>query len=301
MESFFKWLNNNQSPKDSSENTEFEEYKRIWDTAGNRLPMDVPDKAMEWQKIQQALDKKESTRRIVPLVFLSKIAASLLLLIASGVLIYMLVLKADVYQSKSNSMLVQLADGSEVLLNKNSELVVKSMFNRSSRNVLLSGEAYFKVSKAKHPFIIKTQVAQIKVVGTEFNVKARPQKVELAVNEGIVDFSNINDTDNKVRVKKGFLSNCMVNSVPENPKQLKFDDYPGWMHGKIYFQDNTVAEICRDLELCFDMKIEISTDSVKGKIISGTLDSSNPNEIMQILCSLIQQDYKMEHDKYIIY
>ena len=42
-------------------------------------------------------------------------------------------------------------------------------------------------------------------------------------------------------------------------------------------------------------------DSLNGEMVGGTLEGSNPDEIIKILCSLIQREYKFEQGKYVIY
>ncbi len=301
MESFFKRLKDKYASGESSGLQELEDLERIWNISGKRKPIKPPDKALEWERIEQRLTVNKPKNKLMHVSFVRKLAASILILLASGALIYILGFKTNVYQTLSDTKIVELPDGSEVTLNKNSELVVKAMFNKWSRNVELTGEAYFKVTKAKHPFVISTKVAQITVVGTKFNVNARPAKVELAVNEGIVDFCNIKDLDHKIRVPKGFLSNCTKNSKPEQPQKILLDNYPGWIYGKLSFQNNTIAEICSALESSYNIKIDIREDSISTKIITGTLDSSDPEEIIKILCTLIHQNYKIEQDKYVIY
>ena len=65
-----------------------------------------------------------------------------------------------------------LSDGTEVYLNADSRLVYPSRFTGKERSVFLDGEAYFRVAKdAGHPFIVRTQTLQTRVLGTEFNVR----------------------------------------------------------------------------------------------------------------------------------
>ena len=45
------------------------------------------------------------------------------------------------------------------------------------REVKLKGEAYFEVVKnAEAPFVVKTDLGDIKVLGTQFNVKCYPEE-----------------------------------------------------------------------------------------------------------------------------
>jgi len=58
-------------------------------------------------------------------------------------------------------------------LNSDSRLAYPTVFKGKERVVSLEGEAYFKVAKdAAHPFIVKSGNLQIRVLGTEFNVRS---------------------------------------------------------------------------------------------------------------------------------
>lgn len=64
-----------------------------------------------------------------------------------------------------------LADGTNVWLNSGSELKFPVRFAGNVREVYLKGEAFFEVvSDSLHPFSVKAGEAEIKVVGTAFNV-----------------------------------------------------------------------------------------------------------------------------------
>jgi transmembrane sensor len=68
---------------------------------------------------------------------------------------------------------VILNDGTHVILNSNSHIKFPIAFKGTTREVYLIGEAYFEVHKDhQHPFIIHTKKMNVRVLGTEFNVKA---------------------------------------------------------------------------------------------------------------------------------
>ena len=68
--------------------------------------------------------------------------------------------------------MVELEDGSKIWVNAESNLEYLVPFAGKERRVKLSGEAYFQVAKADIPFIVEFNAYEIKVLGTEFNVKA---------------------------------------------------------------------------------------------------------------------------------
>lgn len=72
---------------------------------------------------------------------------------------------------------IVLADGSEVWVNSESELVYPVRFAGEKRVVRLKGEAYFKVqADADHPFVVEANGVEVAAVGTEFNVNSRKEK-----------------------------------------------------------------------------------------------------------------------------
>lgn len=91
---------------------------------------------------------------------------------------------------------MRLADGSELWLNGASSLRYPESFNEKSREVYLSGEAFFRIApNASKPFLIHTPHMDIRVLGTEFDVRAYPDDrfsetslisgaVEVVVNRG---------------------------------------------------------------------------------------------------------------------
>ena len=81
---------------------------------------------------------------------------------------------------------VTLPDGSVVNLNTNTRLLVSYAAN--SRDLqLLSGEAYFAVAKdAARPFNVASGNRVVTVLGTEFNLRKWPDRLALAVTEGVV-------------------------------------------------------------------------------------------------------------------
>ena len=90
---------------------------------------------------------------------------------------------------------VILSDGSVVTINAGSRLEYPPEFGKKSRNVYLTGEAYFEVAHAKgKSFIVHTKELEIEALGTEFNVRAYPDdkiveallvKGKIAVNSKI--------------------------------------------------------------------------------------------------------------------
>ena len=105
---------------------------------------------------------------------------------------------------------VLLTDGSTIHLNAKSRLSYKKDFNGDHRKVQLSGEAYFDVQKGPLPFIISTELAEIQVLGTLFNVRARRDGLEVGVNQGSVQIKN---NDQSIILEEGEMTIVDPNNI----------------------------------------------------------------------------------------
>lgn len=78
---------------------------------------------------------------------------------------------------------VRLNDGSLVVLQPNSEIKCAQPFADGSREVTLTGEAFFEVTRdTLHPFFVYSQALVTQVLGTSFNIKARPEDKTIIVD-----------------------------------------------------------------------------------------------------------------------
>lgn len=100
--------------------------------------------------------------------------------------------------STNDFEIVRLPDGSMAYLNNNSNIEYNKNFNE--RIVKQQGEVFYSVRKGKSPFVVITELGEIKVLGTKFNVKSSYKELEVEVEEGIVELK-IDKFINKV--KKG--------------------------------------------------------------------------------------------------
>lgn len=93
---------------------------------------------------------------------------------------------------QTNYFSFQLSDGTKVWINANSRLSFPSRFAGDERKVrLLEGEAYFEVAKRQHqPFIVETSKANVRVLGTQFNVRNYKNSFATTLAEGSVEVYN---------------------------------------------------------------------------------------------------------------
>ena len=203
---------------DPSNQLYFSELYKIWNVAETaNITNNEIDNSL--QKVKAQIKSSEevpqmtlSRMKKIVLTF-GKWAAIILITLGSGIFVYKqfgknssLISQQLTYKeinvplgSKSE---VTLPDGTTVNLNSGSKLTYSSDYGKTLRDVNFSGEGYFKVAKQKtKPFIVHTSNANIKALGTEFNVKAYPDEniIETILVEGSV-IINDNNTSKSANV-----------------------------------------------------------------------------------------------------
>lgn len=86
---------------------------------------------------------------------------------------------------------IPLADGSTLLLNTDTEVLVK--LTPARRDVQLRrGEALFEVAHDKsRPFVVRANETAVRAVGTAFTVRLQSTQVDVTVTEGVVELSDV--------------------------------------------------------------------------------------------------------------
>ena len=165
---------------------------------------------------------------------------------------------------------IVLADGSEVWVNSESELVYPVRFAGEKRVVQLKGEAYFKVqADADHPFIVEANGVDVVAVGTEFNVNSRKEKVvESVLVKGRVEVEN---GIRQVMLNPNQLAVCDVETNGIMVKEVDVRKYIDWKNGDFVFSDDRLEDVMNKLALWYDCDVVYSDESLKGIRLSGDM------------------------------
>jgi ferric-dicitrate binding protein FerR (iron transport regulator) len=263
----------------------------------------------QWRRLKSTLESKQSMsddRFVVAQRVFFKPAFSFA--VVGTILIVMSVVwlrssSLKIYETaKGQHSTITLQDSTEVTLNYMSELKVNRSPFEKARHVALKGEALFQVRRNGTPFIITTDIGTIQVLGTQFNVRVRDDKMEVAVLSGSVKVSvNKGGMDSSIILTKGQIIVCDRNHYPEVPGLLPFSDYPGWTRGKIMFYRTNLLSVCKEMELQFVVVVRIKTPELHNVTITGIVNGQSVEAALTTLTQLTGNTYRYEDGGYVIF
>ena len=265
----------------------------------------IPDKDIVWERLIQEIEMyQDKTEDFIPEKRVSywiswiDILLKIRLPLAYGLIILMLSpLAYDAFSKKqvktkpAEEKSILLSDGTEVILNSESELTYNRSYNKNNRSVHLIGEAYFSVKKGDIPFNVLTPHGKISVLGTSFNIRARIDGFEVGVNDGEVQVSNENSLLN---LSKGQLIDVESEFFNSNIIQIPTDQYPDWLNQKFYCNETTLESLCLEIERTFDIKINFTNPNLKDLTITGVIEASDLDNVLQTVSILTKHKFKLD-------
>ena len=192
---------------------------------------------------------------------------------------------------------VTLADGSVVWLNAGSSLSYNKDFSEKSRDVYLTGEAYFEVTPdSLKPFIVNSDNLSVKVLGTTFDVRAYQDEelVNVVLRTGKVDVALNNEPDTKI-IRLQPNEKLSYNKIDNELKKttVNADDVCDWVNGKMKFTKIPFGILARDFERKYNIKIVIESNSLQEEAFTGSFTSEHT--IYDILNEIdVEKQYRWE-------
>lgn len=199
-----------------------------------------------------------------------------------------------------------LPDGTMVRLNSGSKLTYSQGFGITDREVMLNGEAYFKVTHSeKLPFSIHTDNLDIIDKGTEFVCRnyGDEKQAEVQLLEGSVAIYNKTTSSNsELSIKPGerVVFNKADGTWEKNVLYLNREQSIAM--SELFFDNMTISDIAKVLIRCYGVNIKVARD-ISDKTFNGAFDRSKNTveEILDDFSRTHQLNYKKTNDTYVIY
>jgi len=301
----------------SAENQQyFIRQREIWFSAVSREAASVYDKDKAFENFRNRVESQKeiqsTSRRGFSLSALWRYAAVVAIIIAVGCISYWQgeVNVKDTFADISveaplgSKTKLYLPDGTLVWLNAGSRMTYSQGFGVDNRKVELEG--YFEVKRnEKIPFFVKTKDLQLQVLGTKFNFRDYPEDHEVVVSllEGKVGLNNLLREE-----KEAVLSpdeRAVLNKANGllTVESVTASNASQWTDGYLFFDEELLPDIAKELERSYNVKIHIANDSLKTFRFYGNFvrREQNIQEVLEALASTEKMQYKIEERNITIY
>jgi transmembrane sensor len=179
--------------------------------------------------------------------------------------------------------IIRLADGTQVRLNAASTLRV-SLGSDARRVTLADGEAAFDVTHdPKRPFLIAVGDRQVRVVGTEFNLRHRGGLTELTVRRGVVEVRPEEGAAQPVRVAAGQQLAHRDGAAATRVSPVDPGDAFAWTAGQLIYRDRPLSEVAADLTRRFGRPISTADARTGDLRFTGVLVTDDETAVIHRL------------------
>jgi ferric-dicitrate binding protein FerR (iron transport regulator) len=286
----------------------FHDLEVIFNKASSNQVAIQFDADSAWNKVKSQLDGKGG--KIVPLnpgqILFSplRIAAGIILLLGVSFVIYQLSIPSPQMLTLESTLSTKqdtLPDGSTAFLNKQTELEFEYNPRQKTRKVKLKGEAYFTVKhEEEKPFIIEADEVLVKDIGTEFNLKAYPDKdtIEIIVTEGEVQFYT--QTNPGLNLKAG--EKAIYSKTSREFYRIEKPDTNALAYKtKVFSFNNTDLRTVVDLlNEVYGSKISLANKALHNCRLTANFKEDDPEIIIEVIAETMGLELTKKEDEFIL-
>lgn len=200
---------------------------------------------------------------------------------------------------------ILLPDGTKVWLNSASSIKYPSRFSNDKRAVELTGEAYFEVAKKviagkRVPFVVATDLQQIEVLGTHFNVRAyRKDAAATTLLEGSVRVIPLQQPSKSIIIspaQQAITSSSQVLAV----KTVDVEEAIAWKNGYFVFEDESIHSIMKVLSRWYDVDVVYKGEITNKKFGGAFPRTSNISDLLKYIETYGNVNFKIEGRRIIV-
>ncbi|TDQ07108.1 FecR family protein [Pedobacter metabolipauper] len=192
-----------------------------------------------------------------------------------------------------------LPDGTKVWLNSASSIRFPSSFTGAQRRVEMTGEVYFEVAKKAQPFIVQTEIQQVEVLGTHFNINAYSDEAEIKTTllEGSVKVSG---PDQKANIlKPGQQSAITLSGYFKGITEVDVEMVVAWKNGYFKFNRQDLKTVMRQISRWYDVEVEYSGTIPEDEYVGKIKRSEDVSDVLNVL-RLSKLNFTVEGRKIIV-
>ena len=204
--------------------------------------------------------------------------------------------------AKGETKSLLLADGTKVILNSDTKLIIPSNFNKEEHIIELEGEGFFDVTPdPDKPFIIKSGETRVKVLGTSFDFKSYKEDefIKLTVSTGKV---RVNMIDQDLQLAVSPNEHLSISKIDGNVRKesIEENNYIKWIHGSLYFNKEPIREVLKTINRTYNRKVILQCENCDYRI-TGTHDNKSIEAVIEAICFTTGLRSKREGGNIVLY
>ncbi|MDR1500493.1 MAG: FecR domain-containing protein [Tannerellaceae bacterium] len=169
---------------------------------------------------------------------------------------------------------IELSDGTRVWVNSGSRVIYPSVFGSVRREIFIDGEAYLEVARDDRlPFVVKTDLLEVSVLGTSFNVSGYKNDGEqsIVLAQGSVKVKKIKEDASLTLLPNRKYSLDKLTGATR-VEDVDIFDYICWKYGFLSFKNEKLSDVLRKIERYYNVKIVYKASDTDLTTVSGKLD-----------------------------
>ena len=205
----------------------------------------------------------------------------------------------ECYVGNGEKQMITLDDSTSVILNSGSLLIYPKEFHGTKREVYLTGEAIFDVSKdPQHPFVVKTPDFSVKVHGTVFSVSSYPdaEYSYATLKEGSVSVLANGKEEYLLSPNQTLCYNRESRKVTVGQSDVA--DIFSWKDGCLCFKSASIHSIIETIERYYGVHVYLTTGKYDSALVTAKfINGESLEELFSALCLVIPgMQYKVENN-----
>ncbi len=299
-------------------------FQRIWQAAGNHSKPENQqtfDTNAAWKRVRgqmhqpgQPMKKPVDYEQVVKTIgqtprwiSLARVAATVLLVGTLSILTYRSFQTPDsidqtaTFLTQSTTKITRsltLPDGSTVLLNRNSSIRFPDTFSGETREVTLTGEAFFDVKpNPKQPFIIHAQDTDVRVVGTSFGVRAYDRNVRISVKTGRV---LVRKKQQEIALIPG--QQATVDAIADTLRRLpRFDTNAlAYSTKQLNFTNQSLVSVVETLSDYYQTEINLSVSRLPTCRLTARFENESVETVLGVVAESLQLSVKRTETGFVL-
>jgi ferric-dicitrate binding protein FerR (iron transport regulator) len=195
-----------------------------------------------------------------------------------------------------------LSDNSIITLRKDASITYLRSFESGKREVKLTGEAFFEITKdTTRPFFVEAANTITRVLGTSFTIREnKGEQVQVEVTSGLVSVYDKKSTDKKnngvlltANQKVTFHGNQkhFVVGLVEKPKPLPRKSRAAY---SMKYNNITLADVKEELEEIYGINILLEKNTTGTCRITGDLSGESLYDTLDIISLILNTNYQVQ-------